>query len=98
MPEAKLARELEIGYQMVCMSTDYDSWKIEAEAVTAEEIIRVLGENAANAKKLLAAVIPHLGTQPNPLKGSMKFAVITAPEKRNPVTVSKLNQVLPGYF
>ena len=98
LPEAKLARELEISYQMVCMSTDYDSWKIEEEAVTTEEIIRVLGDNAASAKKLLAAAIPHLAVKPNPLKGTMKFAVITAPEKRNPETVKKLNEVLPGYF
>ncbi|MCR9141406.1 MAG: S-methyl-5'-thioadenosine phosphorylase [bacterium] len=98
LPESKLARELEISYQMVCMSTDYDSWKIEEESVTADEIIKVLGDNAAAAKKLLAAVIPHLGQKPNPLKGSMKFAIITAPDKRNPEIVAKLNKVLPGYF
>lgn len=98
IPESKLAMELEISYQMVCMSTDYDSWKVEEEAVTAEEIIRVLGDNSANGKKLLAAIIPDLGTKPNPRKGTVKNAVITAPEKRNPATVKKLNQVLPGYF
>lgn len=98
LPEAKLARELEISYQMVCMSTDYDSWKIEEDSVTADEIIKVLGDNAAAAKKLLAAVIPHLDQQSNPLKGSMKFSIITAPEKRNPAIVKKLDQVLPGYF
>jgi 5'-methylthioadenosine phosphorylase len=98
LPEAKLARELEISYQMVCMSTDYDSWKVEEESVTADEIIKVLGDNAAAAKKLLAAVIPHLGQKPNPLKGSMKFAIITAPDKRDPDVVAKLNKVLPGYF
>lgn len=97
LPESKLARELEISYQMVCMSTDYDSWRPHEGAVTADEIIKILHENADNAKRLLAAAIPLLG-QPNPLKGSIKFAVITAPEKRNPEIVKKLNQVLPGYF
>ncbi|CAJ0625706.1 5843_t:CDS:2 [Entrophospora sp. SA101] len=29
LPEAKLAKELEIAYQMICMSTDYDSWNHE---------------------------------------------------------------------
>lgn len=100
LPEAKLARELEISYQMVCMSTDYDSWKIEEEAVTADEIIAVLGDNSVAAKKLLAAIVPHLAdpARPNPLKGSMKFAIITAPDKRNAATVAKLGKVLPGYF
>jgi len=98
LPEAKLAREAEINYQMVCMSTDYDSWRLEEEAVTAEEIMAHFSANTTNAKKLLAAVIPHLEDRPNPLEGSMRTAVITAPEKRNPATVAKLNQLLPGYF
>ncbi|MCB1306566.1 MAG: S-methyl-5'-thioadenosine phosphorylase [Leptospiraceae bacterium] len=98
LPEAKLARELEISYQMICMSTDYDSWKVEEEAVTAEFIIGNLTANATNGKKLLAAIIPHLDTRPNPLKGTMRNSVITAPDKRNPETVKKLHQVLPDYF
>jgi hypothetical protein len=28
LPEAKLAREAEIAYCMVCMSTDYDCWSL----------------------------------------------------------------------
>ncbi|KAI9883886.1 MAG: hypothetical protein M1823_004326 [Watsoniomyces obsoletus] len=32
LPEAKLAREAEIGYQMICMSTDYDCWRVGGEA------------------------------------------------------------------
>lgn len=28
LPEAKLAKEAEIAYVMVCMSTDYDCWSI----------------------------------------------------------------------
>ncbi|RMG66518.1 MAG: S-methyl-5'-thioadenosine phosphorylase [Bacteroidetes bacterium] len=97
LPEAKLAAELEMDYQMVCMSTDYDSWKIEEEAVTAEFIIGNLNANAANARNLLKAVIPHLGDESS-RKGTIRNAVITAPEKRNPETVKKLNQLLPGYF
>lgn len=98
LPEAKLACEAEICYQSVCMSTDYDSWREEEEAVTAEFIIGNLTANAGNAKKLLAAILPELGTRPNPRAGTMKNAVITAPEKRNPETVAKINQILPGYF
>lgn len=36
IPEAKLAREAEISYQMICMSTDYDCWKESEEAVNVE--------------------------------------------------------------
>ncbi len=97
LPEAKLAREAEIAYQMVCMSTDYDSWREEHEAVTTDVIIGHLHANAENGRRIIAAVLPYLGN-PSPLKGSVKFGVITAPEKRSPEMIKKLNQILPGTF
>lgn len=98
LPEAKLAREAEINYQMVCMSTDYDSWKVEEEAVTTEMIMAHFAANTANAKRLLAAIIPKLGREDNPLEGTIGSAVITAPDKRNPELRRKLNELLPGTF
>jgi 5'-methylthioadenosine phosphorylase len=98
LPESKLAREAEIEYQMVCMSTDYDSWREEEEAVTADLIIANLMANAENAKTLLKAVLEKMSDAPNPLKGSVKNGIITAPEKRPPEEVKKLNWLLPGTF
>ncbi|KAI8998132.1 nucleoside phosphorylase domain-containing protein [Gaertneriomyces semiglobifer] len=106
LPEAKLAREAEIGYQMICMSTDYDCWKEEEAAVTVEAVVANLTANSDNAKKLLLAVIPAVTaaldngelTSVTALKGSNRYAVITAPEKRNQEQVQKLNYLLPGYF
>lgn len=45
LPEAKLAREAEIAYQMVCMSTDYDCWKETEEAVSVEAVVANLNGN-----------------------------------------------------
>lgn len=104
LPEAKLAREAEIAYQMVCMSTDYDCWRVEEEAVTVETVMQNMVNNSSNAKTLLMAVLPSLedavakGTLEPSLKGSMKFSGMTAKEKRNPETVQKLEYILPGYF
>ncbi|KAI8371544.1 nucleoside phosphorylase domain-containing protein [Radiomyces spectabilis] len=104
LPEAKLAREAEIAYQMVCMSTDYDCWRVEEESVTVETVMQNMVNNGANAKKLLLAVLPHLdqavraSTLLPDLKGSMKFSGMTAKEKRNPETVQKLEYILPGYY
>ena len=98
LPEAKLAREAEINYQMVCMSTDYDSWKMEEEAVTTEMILAHFQANTTNAKRLLAAVIPLINRSENPLSGTIRQAVITAPEKRDPELRARLNQILPGAF
>jgi 5'-methylthioadenosine phosphorylase len=99
LPEAKLAREAEIAYQMVCMSTDYDCWKEDEEHVTLEMVIKNLNQNANTAKKLLADLIPVLGNGDDlSLKGSTKYSIVTAPEKRNPDQVKKLKIIFPEYF
>ncbi|PJZ50453.1 S-methyl-5'-thioadenosine phosphorylase [Leptospira saintgironsiae] len=99
LPESKLAREAEIAYQMVCMSTDYDCWRENEEAVTAEMVMANLGKNAENAKKLLSALIPALGNGDDlSLKNSTKYSIITAPERRNPDTVAKLKVLFPDYL
>src|SRR6202007_2197872 len=54
MPEAKLAREAEICYATVAMVTDFDCWHPDHDAVTVQDIIRVLNSNADKAKALVA--------------------------------------------
>ena len=51
LQEAKLAREAEICYATVAMVTDYDCWREGHDAVTIEEIVAVLHQNAENAAK-----------------------------------------------
>lgn len=65
LPEAKLAREAEIALATLAMITDYDCWKIEEAAVTAESVIEHLHANVATAKAMLAQVIPHIPLEPN---------------------------------
>lgn len=95
LPEAKLAREAEISYQMVCMSTDYDCWKEDEEAVSVEMVIENLHANADNAKKLLKAIVGDIVNLPNPYKNSIHGSIITAPEKRNPEQLKKLKYLFP---
>src|SRR5947199_7292730 len=54
MPEAKLAREAEICYATVAMVTDFDCWHPDHDAVTVQDIVRVLTSNADKAKSLVA--------------------------------------------
>ena len=53
LQEAKLAREAEICYVTVAMVTDYDCWHDGHDAVTVDEIIKVLNQNADNARKVV---------------------------------------------
>jgi len=99
LPEAKLAREAEIAYQMVCMSTDYDSWKEHEEAVTVEVVIANLQQNGVNAKKLLAELIPFLGNGEDlSLQGSIKFSVVTSREKLNSKKLQDLEYLFGKNF
>ncbi|MDW8306899.1 MAG: S-methyl-5'-thioadenosine phosphorylase [Leptospiraceae bacterium] len=101
LPEAKLAREAEIAYQMICMSTDYDSWRAEHGAVEAHEILAVVKKNSEMAQRLLKATLDLLEKK-HPLscfsKNVVRTGIITARERRSRKTRKKLNWLLPGYF
>ncbi len=97
MPEAKLAREAEICYASVAMVTDYDCWHPDHAHVTVEQIIGVLVANANKGRELVKQVVPQLkadtaATQCG-CRSALQFALITAPEARDPVMLDKLSAV-----
>jgi 5'-methylthioadenosine phosphorylase len=97
MPEAKLAREAEICYATVAMVTDFDCWHPDHDAVTVQDIIRVLTTNADKAKGLVARLAKDFPREHEPCPiGSdraLDTALITAPEARDPELLKKLNAV-----
>ena len=94
MPEAKLAREAEIAYASVCMVTDYDCWHPDHDAVTVDQVISVLLDNARKATELLKVAVPMLkDIPPSPAHTALEFALITAPEKRDADMIAKLDAV-----
>ena len=58
VPEIVLARELNLQYQSIAMSTDYDCWHESEEEVTMEMVYAVMEKNVNNVKKLIEQVIP----------------------------------------
>lgn len=99
LPEAKLAREAEICYAVICMSTDYDCWHETEEHVTIDMVIRNLTTNAGNAKKILKIVLGEIGNARNCGCGvASKYAIITAGDKRAKDQSKKLKAILPEYF
>ncbi|MBV8511933.1 MAG: S-methyl-5'-thioadenosine phosphorylase [Xanthobacteraceae bacterium] len=97
MPEAKLAREAELCYATVAMVTDFDCWHPDHDAVTVQDIIKVLSQNADKAKRLVARLARELPRQHEPCPvGSdraLDTAIITAPQARDPELVRKLDAV-----
>jgi 5'-methylthioadenosine phosphorylase len=97
MPEAKLAREAEIDYASVAMVTDYDCWHEDHDAVTVDQVVKVLLGNADRARSLVKEALPRLAA-PRPVchagcDTALTYALITAPEARDPAVLKKLDAV-----
>jgi 5'-methylthioadenosine phosphorylase len=98
LPEAKLAREAEIAFATMAMITDYDSWKIEEEPVSAEIVISHLLANANTARKVIADVIPQIPNTPNwPEHSALDAALVTDRKLWPKATVEKLGPILARF-
>ena len=97
MPEAKLAREAELCYATVAMVTDFDCWHPDHDAVTVQDIVKVLLTNAEKAKGLVARLARDFPRQheacPIGSDRALDTAIITAPEARDPALLNKLDAV-----
>ena len=98
MPEAKLAREAEICYTSVAMVTDFDCWHPNHDNVTVNAIIKVMTNNAQNAKKLIIKIAPLIlndDTSDNcSCKRSLDNSIITSPNMREKEVIEKLESIL----
>ena len=97
MPEAKLAREAEMCYASLAMVTDYDCWHPEHDAVTVDQVVKVLVGNAHSAKSVVKALAPLIGDRQGVChKGchhALDNAVITHGAQRDPAMLAKLDAV-----
>ena len=97
MPEAKLAREAELCYATAAMVTDFDSWHADHGTVDIGSILEVMRANSENAKNLVKALAETLPREheacPIGSDTALEYAIITAPEVRDPDLVGKLDAV-----
>ena len=97
MPEAKLAREAEISYCTIAMVTDYDSWHEDHGSVDVSKVMAVMKANSGNAARLVAHIARAFPRQHPPCPAgsdrALDFAIMTAPERRDPALLKKLEAV-----
>jgi 5'-methylthioadenosine phosphorylase len=99
LQEAKLAREAEICYATVAMVTDYDCWREGHDAVTIEQIVAVLHQNADNAAKMVKAAVAAIPKERMCGCGSAaQFAMLTQPEMIPAATKDKLKLIIGKYL
>ncbi|MBI5971315.1 MAG: S-methyl-5'-thioadenosine phosphorylase [Deltaproteobacteria bacterium] len=96
--EAKLAREAEMCYSTVALSTDYDCWHATEESVTVDMIIATLKANVAMAKEIIRKAAPMIREgRTCRCKNAMQFATITD-GKKIPAKVKKDVALLLGKY
>src|SRR5581483_2684937 len=99
LQEAKLAREAEICYTTVAMVTDYDCWHPHHDAVTVNDIIANLVQNAANACKVVAEAVGRMPSGRACKCGSaLAHAILTDRKVVPETTRQKLGILIDKYF
>lgn len=113
LPEAKLAREAELAYQMICMATDYDCWRAHPgsaqEDVDVAMVMKYMSANSVNAKRLVGAVLDQLVAKDNEhgdlvlakhWEGQSSGAVkfMTKPAGRDPAAMKRVEYLFPGFW
>ena len=94
MPEAKLAREAEMCYASVAMVTDYDCWHEGHGAVDVAQVIATLTANATQAATLIANLrLTRPDACPCGCDRALTYALMTAPAKRDPDLMVRLDAV-----
>ncbi|WP_135450233.1 S-methyl-5'-thioadenosine phosphorylase [Tabrizicola caldifontis] len=97
LSEARLAREAELCYASVAMVTDYDCWHEGHGAVDVAQVVAVVQANAAAARGLVARLPglmpPDRAPCPHGCDRALDHAIMTAPDRRDPDLLAKLDVV-----
>lgn len=60
VPEVVLAKEAGLCYASIAMATDYDCWNDHEEAVSVDNVLKTMKENANKASSILLSAIPQI--------------------------------------
>jgi 5'-methylthioadenosine phosphorylase len=98
LQEAKLAREAEICYATLALSTDYDCWFEGHDDVTIEMVIATLTKNVETAKKIVRRAVTAVGAERAcGCRTAMKNAILTD-RKSIPAETKKRLEVIAGKY
>jgi 5'-methylthioadenosine phosphorylase len=101
LPEAKLAREAEICYSTIALSTDYDCWHETEEDVTVAAVVATLQRNVAVARAIVkhaTVAIDRLRPRGCACSGAGAHAIMTAPEAMPPLARERLRLLYGKYW
>ena len=79
LTEAKLAREAEICYGVIALSTDYDCWHDAHEDVSIEAVLSIIKSNVAMAKNIIRRTVKRIKGEERACQcaEALKYAIIS---------------------
>jgi 5'-methylthioadenosine phosphorylase len=99
LQEAKLAREAELCFTCIALATDYDCWHASEQEVSVASILKVMAENIAASKRLLAGLVQRLTPErPCACQDAMRFALLTPAERIPPSVRADLEPIIGRYL
>lgn len=99
LTEAKLAREAEICYGIIALSTDYDCWHDSEDDVTVEAIIKIIKQNVIMAKNIIRYAVSEIAIQRSCIcADAMQYAIITDRAVIPDTTKEKLAVIVGKYL
>lgn len=99
LPEAKLAREAEMSYATLALSTDYDCWHQDEEDVTVEAVVAIMRKNAALARQIVARVVERVPEQHECIASrALAGAIMTDKKRIPPEARERLSAIIGKYL
>ena len=99
MPEAKLAREAEICYSTLALSTDYDCWHEGHDSVTVDEVVSTMNNNVQNARMVISEVLGNIPEEKDEyIKNALQSSIISSMDSIADESKEKLSAIIRRYL
>jgi len=100
LTEAKLAREAEICYGIIALSTDYDCWHTTHEDVSVEAVVQIIQQNVAMAKDIIRHAVAAVDGRGHdcPCGSALQYAIISDTSVMPAETKQKLELIIGKYL
>ncbi len=99
LPEAKLAREAEICYVTLALSTDYDAWREDEAAVSVDAVLEILRANVERARETIRQLARRLPAERCcACKDALAHAIMTPAHLVPEATRARLEPIIGRYL
>jgi 5'-methylthioadenosine phosphorylase len=99
IPEAKLAREAELCYATMALSTDYDCWHESEESVSVEMVVATMKKNVVAAKAIIKDAVPLISASRDcRCKSAAAHAVLTHADAIPAPAKKRLDLIIGKYI